>query len=96
MNGIEVYSGQVVTLSMGCAAHQVSPPMVVSSDIRYGNDCGPEARSAARAFTEHVVLGRWAEVRLPSRQELQELWYSLPLTEASAKVRTGPSTLMTR
>ncbi len=46
---------------------------------------------ALQAFTEHIVPGRWAEVRLPSRQELQgTLVLSLPLTEASAKVRTGP------
>lgn len=46
---------------------------------------------ALKAFTEHVVPGRWAEVRPPSRQELQgTLVLSLPLTEASAKIRTGP------
>jgi nitroimidazol reductase NimA-like FMN-containing flavoprotein (pyridoxamine 5'-phosphate oxidase superfamily) len=46
---------------------------------------------ALRAFTEHIVPGRWAEVRQPNRQELQgTLVLSLPLTEASAKVRTGP------
>lgn len=46
---------------------------------------------ALRAFTEHTVPGRWEEVRLPSRQELAgTLVLSLPLTEASAKVRTGP------
>ncbi|MGI8500896.1 MAG: pyridoxamine 5'-phosphate oxidase family protein [Hassallia sp.] len=45
---------------------------------------------ALRAFTEHVVPGRWAEVRQPSRQELQgTLVLSLPLAEASAKMRTG-------
>ncbi|ARV60759.1 flavin-nucleotide-binding protein [Nostocales cyanobacterium HT-58-2] len=46
---------------------------------------------ALRAFTEHIVPGRWSEVRPPNRQELQgTLVLSLPLTEASAKVRTGP------
>jgi len=46
---------------------------------------------ALRAFTEHITPGRWAEIRLPSRQELQgTLVLALPLTEASAKVRTGP------
>ncbi|MDF5717685.1 MAG: pyridoxamine 5'-phosphate oxidase family protein [Rhizonema sp. NSF051] len=46
---------------------------------------------ALEAFTEHVIPGRWAEVRPPSPQELQgTLVLSLPLTEASAKVRTGP------
>ncbi len=46
---------------------------------------------ALRAFTEHIIPERWTEVRQPSRQELQgTLVLSLPLTEASAKVRTGP------
>ncbi|MBW4630571.1 MAG: pyridoxamine 5'-phosphate oxidase family protein [Iphinoe sp. HA4291-MV1] len=46
---------------------------------------------ALRAFTEHIVPERWAEVRSPNRQELQgTLVLSLPITEASAKVRTGP------
>lgn len=45
---------------------------------------------ALRAFTQHVVPGRWAEVRQPNSQELQgTLVLSLPLAEASAKIRTG-------
>ncbi|MBW4431711.1 MAG: pyridoxamine 5'-phosphate oxidase family protein [Pelatocladus maniniholoensis HA4357-MV3] len=52
----------------------------------------PEEKLAALyAFTEHVISGRWTEVRPPNRQELQgTLVLSLPLDEASAKVRTGP------
>lgn len=47
--------------------------------------------AALQAFTDHVVPKRWEEVRPPNRQELQgTLVLSLPLTEASAKVRTGP------
>ncbi len=50
-----------------------------------------EKLAALHAFTEHVMSGRWAEVRPPSHQELQgTLVLSLPLDEASAKVRTGP------
>lgn len=51
-----------------------------------------EAKLAAlRAFSEHVVPGRWAEVRQPTDQELKATAVlSLPLAEASAKVRTGP------
>ncbi|MBW4595927.1 MAG: pyridoxamine 5'-phosphate oxidase family protein [Brasilonema angustatum HA4187-MV1] len=46
---------------------------------------------ALRAFTEHIVPERWTEVRPPNRQELQgTLVLCLPITEASAKVRTGP------
>jgi nitroimidazol reductase NimA-like FMN-containing flavoprotein (pyridoxamine 5'-phosphate oxidase superfamily) len=50
-----------------------------------------EKLEALRAFTEHVVPGRWAQVRPPTRQEVAgTLVLSLLLTEASAKVRTGP------
>lgn len=50
-----------------------------------------EKMKALQAFTEHVVPGRWAEVRLPTKQEIVgTLVLSLPLTEASAKVRMGP------
>jgi len=51
-----------------------------------------EARLAAlRAFSEHVIPGRWAEVREPTEQELKATTVlSLMLEEVSAKVRTGP------
>lgn len=50
-----------------------------------------EKMAALTAFTEHVVPGRWDEVREPNKQELDAtLVLSLALDEASAKVRTGP------
>jgi hypothetical protein len=50
-----------------------------------------EKTEALRAFTEHVMPGRWREARPPSRQELDAtLVLAVPLEEASAKVRTGP------
>jgi len=50
-----------------------------------------EKITALRAFTEHIIPGRWADVRKPSEQELRATSVlSLPLTEASAKIRTGP------
>ena len=50
-----------------------------------------EKAEALRAFTEHVAPGRWDEARQPTAQELKATWIlSLPLTEASAKVRSGP------
>ncbi len=50
-----------------------------------------EKMEALRAFTEHIVPGRWDEVREPSRGEMNAtLVLRLPLEEASAKVRTGP------
>jgi len=50
-----------------------------------------EKLRALRAFSEHVMPGRWAEVREPNDAELkQTLVLQLPLTEASAKIRSGP------
>ena len=46
---------------------------------------------ALRAFTEHVMPGRWEEIRQPSEKELQATTVlAIPLEEVSAKVRTGP------
>ena len=50
-----------------------------------------EKLAALRALSEHMIPGRWDDVREPSERELQlTTVLSLPLAEASAKVRTGP------
>ncbi len=50
-----------------------------------------ERRAALHAIVEHVVPGRSAEVRPPSEAELRAtLVLSVPIEEASAKVRAGP------
>jgi uncharacterized protein len=50
-----------------------------------------EKLQALRSFTNHLVPGRWDEVRPPTDQELKATSVLvLPLAEASAKVRTGP------
>ncbi len=50
-----------------------------------------EKRTALRAVVEHIVPGRWAQVRQPSENELRATSVlALPIAEASAKVRTGP------
>src|SRR6266403_647239 len=46
---------------------------------------------ALRAFSDHIIPGRWEDVRKPSYVELkQTLVLQLLLTEVSAKIRTGP------
>ena len=51
---------------------------------------GDEAEAGLRAISEHLVPGRWDEVRPPSAVELrQTAVLALPLAEASVKVRTG-------
>ena len=45
---------------------------------------------ALRSFTNHILPGRWDEVRQPTDQELKSTSVlALPLNEVSAKVRTG-------
>jgi len=47
--------------------------------------------AAMAALTEHIVPGRWAEVRPPNAQELRATTVlAVPLVEVSAKIRTGP------
>ncbi len=49
-----------------------------------------EKNAALEALTEHFVPGRWAEVRWPTDLELKATTVlKLPITEASAKIRTG-------
>jgi nitroimidazol reductase NimA-like FMN-containing flavoprotein (pyridoxamine 5'-phosphate oxidase superfamily) len=49
-----------------------------------------EKMEALRIFTEHVMKGRWNDVRQPTEQELKATTVlALPLDEVSAKVRTG-------
>ena len=46
---------------------------------------------ALHALSDHLIKGRWPEVRGPSPEELKgTVVLSLPINEASAKVRTGP------
>ncbi|MGI8919027.1 MAG: pyridoxamine 5'-phosphate oxidase family protein [Pyrinomonadaceae bacterium] len=50
-----------------------------------------EKNAALLAFSEHVIRGRWQDVREPTEQELKATTVLvLPLAEVSAKVRTGP------
>lgn len=65
------------------------------SVVIFGNakvvDDSDEKIRALHAFTEHVVPGRWEDVRPPDENELRAtLVLKLPLDEVSAKVRTGP------
>jgi nitroimidazol reductase NimA-like FMN-containing flavoprotein (pyridoxamine 5'-phosphate oxidase superfamily) len=49
-----------------------------------------QKRAAMEAFSERLIPGRWGEVRPPSEQELKAISVlSLPLDQASAKVRRG-------
>jgi nitroimidazol reductase NimA-like FMN-containing flavoprotein (pyridoxamine 5'-phosphate oxidase superfamily) len=50
-----------------------------------------EKLEALRALSEHMIPGRWDEVRQPTEQEMKATSVlTVPLDEVSAKVRTGP------
>jgi nitroimidazol reductase NimA-like FMN-containing flavoprotein (pyridoxamine 5'-phosphate oxidase superfamily) len=63
--------------------------VVILGTARLVNDPA-EKLEALRVFTEHVMKGRWEDVRQPTEQELKATTVlALPLEEVSAKVRTG-------
>ena len=44
-----------------------------------------------KALTDHLIPGRWQEIRQPSAMELKRtLVLAIPIEEASAKIRVGP------
>ena len=50
-----------------------------------------EKIAALRNLSEHMIPGRWDDVREPNERELQlTTVLSLPIEEASAKIRSGP------
>jgi nitroimidazol reductase NimA-like FMN-containing flavoprotein (pyridoxamine 5'-phosphate oxidase superfamily) len=50
-----------------------------------------EKLASLRALSEHILPGRWDEIRQPNDQELKATTVlSLPIEEFSAKVRQGP------
>ena len=49
-----------------------------------------EKMEALRLFTEHIMKGRWEQIRWPTEQELKGTTVlAMPIEEVSAKVRTG-------
>jgi nitroimidazol reductase NimA-like FMN-containing flavoprotein (pyridoxamine 5'-phosphate oxidase superfamily) len=63
--------------------------VVILGKARVVNDPA-EKMDALAAFTNHMVPGRWEEVRVPTEQELKATEVlALPLNEVSAKVRKG-------
>src|SRR5262245_60326618 len=61
------------------------------SAILYGTlEPVEDAERALEIFTEKLVPGRWEHIRWPNRKELKATSVlSLPISEGSAKIRTG-------
>lgn len=80
-----------LVLARSAFHHSINYRSVVIFGKAKAVDDSAEKIRALHAFTEHVVPGRWADVRPPDENELRAtLVLKLPLAEVSAKVRTGP------
>jgi uncharacterized protein len=79
-----------IVFSPTATGHSVNYRSVVvmgKAEVVNGHDA---KLTAMRNFVEYVIRGRWETVRPPSEQELKgTMVLTVPLVEASAKVRTG-------
>lgn len=93
-------SGAPFTLSVTLLDGIVFSPTAMGHSVNYRSVVvigkaeiiqDPEAKmNAMRDFVEYVARGRWASVRPPTPQEIAAtMILSVPLVEASAKIRTG-------
>jgi nitroimidazol reductase NimA-like FMN-containing flavoprotein (pyridoxamine 5'-phosphate oxidase superfamily) len=80
-----------LVLARSAFHHSINYRSVVILGVATVVATADEKMTALRAFTEHVIPGRWDDVREPNEQELKGTSVlALPLVEVSAKVRTGP------
>ncbi|MGE0127174.1 MAG: pyridoxamine 5'-phosphate oxidase family protein [Blastocatellales bacterium] len=80
-----------LVLARSAFHHSINYRSVVILGTATMVEIAEEKMIALRAFTEHVIPGRWDDVREPNEQELKGTTVlSLPLVEVSAKFRTGP------
>jgi len=71
--------------------HSMNYRSVVALGVAQLVDSPNEKLEALHAFTEKILPGRWNDARRPNEKELKATsMLRLPLTEISAKVRTGP------
>jgi nitroimidazol reductase NimA-like FMN-containing flavoprotein (pyridoxamine 5'-phosphate oxidase superfamily) len=79
-----------LVLARSAFHHSVNYRSVVIFGTARLVDDPEEKMEALRIFTDHVLKGRWDDVRQPSEQEMKATTVlALPLEEVSAKVRTG-------
>jgi uncharacterized protein len=79
-----------LVLARSAFHHSVNYRSVVILGTAKLVDDPTEKMEALRLFTEHIMKGRWDEIRWPTEQEMKGTTVlALPLEEVSAKVRVG-------
>lgn len=80
-----------LVLARSAFHHSINYRSVVMIGSAHPVDDKDEKLHALQLITDHVVPGRWAEVRWPNELELKQTSVlALPLAEVSAKIRSGP------
>ena len=81
-----------LVLARSAFHHSVNYRSVVALGVAQLMEDPEEKMRALEAFTNHVMPGRWNDIRIPTEQELKATAVlALPLHEVSAKVRVGPA-----
>lgn len=80
-----------LVLARSAFHHSMNYRSVVVFGVATVLEDADEKMAALTAFTEHIIPGRWDQVRIPNEKELAAtMVLAIDLSEASAKVRTGP------
>ncbi len=80
-----------LVLARSAVHHSVNYRSVIVFGQASPVDTPDERQAALQAFMDRLLPGRWDEVRAPTNKELLVTSVlSIPLTETSAKVRSGP------
>jgi nitroimidazol reductase NimA-like FMN-containing flavoprotein (pyridoxamine 5'-phosphate oxidase superfamily) len=80
-----------LVLARSAFHHSMNYRSIVVFGVAFVVEDKIEKLKALWALSEHIMPGRWADVRRPNDSELKAtLVLQLPLEEASAKIRCGP------
>src|SRR4051812_38790519 len=80
-----------LVLARSAFHHSMNYRSVVAFGTARKIEAAEEKRAALKVISDHLIAGRWEDVRPPSDQELKATTVlSFAIEEASAKIRTGP------
>ncbi|HVO75115.1 MAG TPA: pyridoxamine 5'-phosphate oxidase family protein [Ignavibacteriaceae bacterium] len=80
-----------IVLARSAFNHTINYRSVVIFGKAHELNSPGEKTDALKIITEHIIPGRWDDVRKPTEKELHATsLFSLKINEASAKIRTGP------
>jgi nitroimidazol reductase NimA-like FMN-containing flavoprotein (pyridoxamine 5'-phosphate oxidase superfamily) len=80
-----------LVLARSAFHHSINYRSVVAFGVTQKVNDGEQKLRALRTISEHLLPGRWPDVRAPSEKELKATTIlEFAIEEASAKIRTGP------